>query len=88
MKLATKYNDSITTLGIVLENTYLDAASNESYLNYHGSMRQWENSVDELERAEWWYDQWITIFPGVVSCPHGMGLQQCVDPVNHYDTRY
>ena len=78
------HSPDIITIGIVLENIAVDAAQRVDYLDMYGSFDEWRDAQDVAEAWSWWYDQWTSIFPGVVDCPHGMSLQLCEHPVTHY----
>ena len=83
MSIRSGYNQSIVTLGIVLENQALDAAHRVEYLNWYGDHADWVDATDRADAVAWWYEQWTRIHPGVVNCEHGMSLQQCYGPA-HY----
>ena len=79
------YPEPVVTFGVVLENQLEDAYHREMYLNDYGDYDDWEEAAFQLARIEWWNDQWQRLCPGATVCHHGLSLQYCIDPVNHYE---
>ena len=84
MSIRSGYNRNVVSFGIILENTAMDLACHRPFedADLHPD---WDE--DRYEQARWMYDQWCSIFPGVVNCEHGMSLQNCYGAA-HYASDY
>ena len=85
MSIRSGYSNTIVTFGIMLENKAMDLACHRPMNGFDDFHPDWDE--DRYEAARWLYDQWCSIFPGVVNCEHGMSLQNCYGPA-HYASDY
>lgn len=85
MRTAAHYSTSVVALAVTLENLMIEAASAVDYLDQGwGTQSQVDEWSSRLDAAEWWNAEWQRINPGSTTCDHGLSLQLCYDPVNHY----
>jgi hypothetical protein len=74
----------LKTYGTIMENTMLDAWSNEQYADYFGTQAEWAVVLDIAEVAQGRLDALLDAFPNITTCEHGLSAQNCYGPW-HYE---
>jgi len=89
MRTADSYSPEVATLALVAEHNHMNWEHRAWYLDRRfGETEAWLDACDHQERAAWWHEQVLTLYPGATDCPHGLSVDNCYHPIRHYDDSY
>lgn len=88
MKIASNYPDDVVGVCLTLERKALDAWAHRDWARSGLGDLLTDTERADIEhaaaRAEMAHRMSLAVYPGATLCDHGLSLDLCADPINHY----